>query len=252
MFITTPMLIMFAAACILHTVESCQTLHLRNRLMGFGCAWGNNVNFTGVAEHECVLRCMSDKSCTAVNYDVQDRVCMRMEVPCPVLEIQQYVHYQILAAPPVDDCVQWIPTGDWDYPRMVKYNSDPNGYQLHGVARLTRAGEVLPARWSKAKNIAYTVQNNTKFVSSVFEVLVVKKSCSVRWVNYDASSGNPLPPGAILGGHLADGMPLYVAITCLSANWQVAGYYNHETRTGTCQWGLSKNNQGNIKILATL
>ena len=251
MVITTPMLIMFAT-CILPIVLSCQTLHLRNRLMGLGCSWDNQVNFTGVAEHECVLCCVSDKSCTAVNYDVQEKVCTGIEVPCPVLQIYQHIHYQILAAPPVDGCVQWVSTSDWSYPRMVKYNSDPNGNDLHAIARLTRAGEVPPARWSKAKNRAYTVQNNTKFVSSVFEVLVVKESCSVRWVNYDAPNGNPLPPGVILGGHLADGTELYVAISCLSANWQVAGYYNHDTRIGTCQWGSSKNNRGSIKILTTL
>ena len=243
------------AACIssalMGCVSSCESSPLRDRIMGFGCAWDNRVNFTNVAEHECVLRCMFDKSCTAVNYDVQDRVCMCVEVPCPVLEIQQYIHYQILAPPPLDGCVHWVATNDRNYPRMVKYNSSPNGYNLIGIVRLRRAGKLLPAVWSQRNEKAVTVQNNTKFMSKAIEVLVAKESCSLRWVNYDASSGNALPPGAILGGHLADGTPLYVAIPCLTSTGDVAGYYNHDTRGGTCHYGRVRRNHGNIRLITT-
>ena len=168
------------AACIssavMGCVSSCESSPLRDRIMGFGCAWDNRVNFTNVAEHECVLRCMLDKSCTAANYDVQDRVCMWMEVPCPVLKTQQYTHYQILAPPPLDGCVHWVATNDRNYPRMVKYNSSPNGYNLIGIVRLRRAGELLPAFWSQRNEKAVTVQNNTKFMSKAIEVLVAKES----------------------------------------------------------------------------
>ena len=229
--------------------SSCESSYLPDRLMGFGCAWENQANFTGVAEHECVLRCMLGKSCAAVNYDVQERVCMRMEVPCLVLETHQSTHYQIFAPQPVDGCVQWIATSDWNYPRLVKYNNYLYGYNLHGVARLRSAGEVLPGRWHNNSQKAYTVQNNTKLIKSVFEVLVVKESCSLRWVYYDTSSDNPIPPKAIRGGHLVDGTSLFVAMTYLTDTRNVVGYYNHVIRMGTCAWGKVRNNRGGIKIL---
>ena len=152
MSISTPMSNIFAA-CISYSlrmpVPSCRSSHLRDVAIGFGCAWDNQANSTGVAEHECVLLCMLDKSCAAVNYDVQDSVCMQMEVPCMVLETHQYTHYKILAPPPVDGCIQWTVSSDWNYPRTVKYNRKPNGYKLDGIARPNMAGEVLPARCPK-------------------------------------------------------------------------------------------------------
>ena len=252
MYISAPILIMFAACMpsgIMTSVLSCESSYIHGRLMGFGCAWDNRVNVTGVAEHECVLRCMLDKSCAAVNYDAKEKVCMWIEVPCPVLESHQYTHYQILAPQPVDGCIQWIATSNRNYPRIVKYKSNPNGYYRHAVIRLKRAGEVLPGKWSLSQQHASAVQNNMAFSDRQFEVLVVKESCSVRWVYYDASSGNPMTPGAIVGGHLIDGTPLYVAIACLTENYHVAGYYNHETRMGTCLYGRVRNNRGIVKML---
>ena len=241
-------------ACIsrtfLKSVTCCESFHLRDRLLGYGCAWNNQVIITDVAEHECVLRCMLDKSCTAVNYDVQDRVCMRMEVPCPVLETHQHTHYQILAPPPMDGCVQWLVSNDWNSPRMVKYNNKPGS--VHGVARLDSAGELLPARWPRDSQKAFTVQNNDEFSHIVFEVLVVNKSCSLGWVNYNASSGNPLHPGAILGGHLADGTLVYVALFPVTSSRKLVGYYNHETRLGTFYYYKVRNTQGSMEILTAL
>ena len=246
------MLFIVFVACIsselLKSVISCESFHLHDKLLGYGCGWNNQVIITDVAEHECVLRGMLDKSCTAVNYDVQDRVCMRMEVPCPVLEIHQYVHYQILTPTPADGCVLWMVPNDWSHPRMVKYINKPES--RHAVARIESAGELLPAKWPRNVPKASSVQNNAQFSDSVFEVLVVKESCSLRWVNYNASSGNPLPPGAILGGHLADGTLLYVALFQVAASRKMVGYYNDETRMGTCSFYGVRNIQDSMEILA--
>ena len=203
--------------------------------MGFGCAWDTQDNFTHVAEHECILRCFVDKLCRAVNYDVQENVCMRIEEPCPVVGVQQHVHYQILAEDPEGGCVQWVATNDWNYPRMVKYNRQINGVAWQGVVRLTNAGETLPGRWNLGDTDAISIQNNTKLATGTFDVLVVNEVCSLVWVYYDAASGKPMPPGAILGGHLADGTPLYVAAVNLSKRRSfLVGYYNHVTRKATC------------------
>ena len=252
MSISTPMSNIFAASILyslMMSVSSCKLSHLRDIVIGFGCAWDNQVNSTGVAEHECVLLCMLDKSCAAVNYDVQDRVCMQMEVPCTVLETHQNTHYQILAPPPMDGCTQWTVSSDWNYPRMVKYNRKHNGYKLDGVARLNMAGEVLPARWPEGYLKAFTIQNNIRFGDTAFEVLLVKESCSLSWVYYNASSGNAMPPGAIMGGHLADGTQLYVAIAYMTDTVNLLGFYNQRTRMGAYYHNGVQNTQGGMKIL---
>ena len=196
-------------------VSSCKTIHAKEWLLGFGCVWDNAINLIGVVEHECVLSCVSDKSCKAVNYDAEEDICMKIELPCPMLEVRQRQHYQILATVPEEGCVQWVTTHDWSYPRMVKYNHTTDGSRLHVVVRFTAAGELLPAKWpptisdTENGNIkAYTVQDNSIISKNAFDVLVVNVACSLLWVDYDASSGNSMPPGAVVGGHLADEAPL--------------------------------------------
>ena len=216
-------------------VSSCELrMYLRNRLMGFGCARNKQVTFTDVAGHECVLRCMLHKSCTAVNYYAEEKICVRFEVPCPILEMHQHVHYQILAPTHLEGCINWVNTHDWDYPRMVKYNHTVNGLKPHGVARLMMAGEILPAKRPRTNQVAITVQGNARVSKDIFEFWVVNETCSLLWMDYDASSGNCLPAGAVVGGRLADETPLYVAAVNVSASQHVIGYYNHVTRVATC------------------
>ena len=217
-------------------VSSCESTILRERFMGFGCSEDNQIKFTGVAEHECVLRCVLDKYCTAVNYDAQEKSCSRFEKPCPVFGIYEHMHYQILALAPKDGCVKWVATHDWDYPRIVKKSERPNG-QARRLARLRKAGEILPAKWPDNNFNAFTAQYNSVIYDNEFEVLVVNEACSLLWVNYDASSGSPMPPRGILGGHLADGTPLYVAAVNVPGTIAyVVGYYNDIRRIGTCNY----------------
>ena len=229
-------------------VSSCESMSIRERLFGIGCAWDNPVVLAGVEEHECVLRCLPDKTCTAVNYDVQNKVCTRSGTPCPVLETQSNVNYQILATVPVDGCVQWVATHDWNYPRIVKVNQDVGGDYPLGVTRLISNGDILPAKWPNNNANVYTIKSGSVTYSSTFEVLAVNKACSLRWVYYDASSSDPLPTGAIQGGHWSDGTPLYVALIYARADRHVVRYYNHATRMGTCDYS-GENNKQNLELL---
>ena len=228
-------------ACVLfelpNPVSSCKSVALRDRLIGFGCAEDNQKTFTDVAEHECILHCVGDKSCTAVNYDAKDKMCTRLEYPCPVLGIYEHLTYQILAPAPIDGCAQWVVTNDWNYPRIVKKNEVPGAYSPVVVARIVANEEILPAKWPLYNTNAYTIQESSALVHGVFEVFVVNKACSLLWLSYDASSGDPLPPGAIPGGRLADGTPLYVAAVHVTGHGKyVLGYYNHLTRMGACYY----------------
>ena len=205
---------------------------------GAGCSWENPVNITGVTIHECVLHCALNEKCKAVNYDIESNVCMRMTIPCPVIETQPHVYYQMLTAAVEDVCVRWVAIHDWNYQRMVKVNQDVDGNYPLGVARIeTGAGDILPAKWPNNNHNVFTVKSAALFSGSLFDVLVVHESCSLRWVFYDASNGNPLPTGAIQGGHLTDGTPLYVALMHATDIRRVIGYYNHDARMGTCEYG---------------
>ena len=58
-----------------------------------------------------------------------------------------------------------------------------------------------------------------------------------------------MPPGAIMGGHLADETPLYVAVAYMSDTVNLLGFYNHETRMGTYYHNGVQNTPGGMKIL---
>ena len=219
---------------LFNMASACEDMELHPRISGAGCVLDNSISLLAVEEHECVLHCLAHKTCKAVNYDVQNKVCVRIETPCPVVETQLHVNYQILAIVPVDECVRWVATHDWNYPRIVKVNQNVGGDYPLGVARLTSGGDTLPAKWP-----------NNIFL---FEVLAVNEACSLRWVYYDASRSDPLPTGAIQGGHWSDGTPLYVALVYASADRHVVGYYNYATRMGTCDYN-GENNKQDIELL---
>ena len=227
---------------------ACEQMELHPRILGAGCVWDNSISLLAVEEHECVLRCLAHKTCKAVNYDVQNEVCVRSETPCPVVETQPNVNYQILATVPVDECAQWVATHDWNYPRIVKVNQDVGGDYPLGVARLTSGGDTLPAKWPDNHVNAFTIKSGSVTYSSTFEVLVVNEACSLRWLYYDASSSDPLPTGAIQGGKRSDGTPLYVALIYARVDRHVVGYYNPATRMGTCDYN-GENNKQDIELL---
>ena len=169
-----------------------------------------------------------------------------------MLEVRQRIRYMILASVPEEGCVQWVTTHDWSYPRMVKYTTD--GSRLHAVVRFTAAGELLPAKWPPGDtgngNIkARTVQDNSIISKNAFDVLVVNEACSLLWVDYDASSGNSMPPGAVVGGHLADKTPLHVAVIFVGEHYHVIGYYNHVSKVGICDYATRVTINQIVKIL---
>ena len=229
--------------------SSCEQMTLSPRILGAGCAWDNAMTVLTVEEHECVLGCFTHKTCKAINYDVQSKACTRSETPCPVVEPQPNVNYQILATVPVDECVQWVATHDWNYPRIVKVNREviTGNYPL-GVARFVSGGDLLPAKWPDNNANVYTIKSGGVAFTSAFEVLVVKETWSLRWVYFDASSSDPLPTGAIQGGQWSDGTPLYVALVYARADKHVIGYYNHATRIATCDY-FGTNNLKNLELL---
>ena len=55
------------------------------------------------------------------------------------------------------------------------------------------------------------------------EILTKDAACPLPWMPYTA--GEPLPSGAVAGGHLADGSALYV-MKIADNNYMFFGYYN--------------------------
>ena len=83
--------------------------------------------------------------------------------------------------------------------------------------------------------------------SGNFEILVVGAHCITGWVDYDATSGAPLPADAVLGGAFTNGTQLYVA-------WlydpSMSGYYNVDARIAYAEAsGIHARTQMQILVL---
>ena len=68
-----------------------------------------------------------------------------------------------------------------------------------------------------------------------YEKVAVDASGSVTWVWYNATKGQPLPTGALIGSYVAaTGTPLYVSRLMPTNDLLVVGYYNPQNRKA---WG---------------
>ena len=92
---------------LFNMASGCEQMELHPRILGARCVWDCSISFLTAEEHACALRCLAHKAYKAINNDIENKVCARSETPFPSsLETQ--------AAVPVDECVQWVATHDWN------------------------------------------------------------------------------------------------------------------------------------------
>uniref|UniRef100_A0A182FHR1 Uncharacterized protein n=1 Tax=Anopheles albimanus TaxID=7167 RepID=A0A182FHR1_ANOAL len=91
-------------------------------------------------------------------------------------------------------------------PHMVPGGTDSDGCQIF-VGRAHHAGDLLPAKVIPDKNAAYVPYGGEETFVDQVEVLVHKQ------LVWDVASSGQVPLGAIIGGHTADGEPLYIGRT---------------------------------------
>ena len=133
-----------------------------------------------------------------------------------------------------NDCLEWrIHADDWPED-LVVVNDGDNDY---AVARFTIGDALLPGAYRNGNT--KTVMGGTRQNDLTGEYLLVPPPCSVGWVAWSSSSGTYLPVGAIVGGQLANVMPLYVSMGLVETNKMEIGYYNPETTRGHC-WASAR------------
>ena len=122
------------------------------------------------------------------------------------------------------------------------------------VARMPVNSDIIPGKLTKDTLLVWAgysggvVYQSGSSPSS--EVLVVDPSCSTVWVDYDASTGAPLPARAIVGGHQGSTL-LYVArlwVSVPEATDYSFGFYDPDADLAYVQfYGLYTNT--NMSIL---
>ena len=196
----------------------CETSPIHEPIYGKTCETSRYMTIIAATEnHHCTLACIGNTDCKAIIYDDHQSVCILLQQPCILLQSHTDHVYQSFE----HQCTKWIPTGH-DVPAFWIYES---GTAKSYVTRMYVNDDALIGK--ATNNIFRAIFPNASVFQNAeghHEVLVVDDSCRVTWVWYDATSGQPLPTGAFIGGFWED-TPMYVSRLPIQGNL-IVGYYD--------------------------
>ena len=127
-------------------------------------------------------------------------------------------------------------------------NEDLYGWDPHYAVRAMVNGDLLILNWSPTESVARGADRNGNAVAmNTWQQMVFEAGLSFKWVRY--TTGTPVPKGAVVGGHLADGTPLYVAIPLGLSSRRLIGYYDPAIGKASSYWTLAVRQGGIINIM---
>jgi hypothetical protein len=97
-------------------------------------------------------------------------------------------------------------SGGYVPPNAVAGGRDINGETIY-VGRAPDSGELIPGKIVPSCGVCYVAYTGKELAHRSYEYLVTPTYGSLRWVS--ASNGQ-IPSGAVLGGHISCGEPLFV------------------------------------------
>ena len=125
-------------------------------------------------------------------------------------------------------CLQWGP--DQQVGREAVQELD--GTTVFYVSRIKRDNAIIVGKATFPLGIFFGVDSVGEhfFETDDIEVLTIDEACTWSWLSY--TSGEELPVGAVMGGHLASGSPIYVAKMYANNGVPAFGYYSIEYGMG--------------------
>lgn len=209
---------------ILSVAHSCQTSYSREPLDGIKCVSENQIyqNLTNTQWHICVIYCMQ-RSCAFINYNRPKRYCLVSDDSCAITEPAE--DFTMAVFGPQWECLKWVNHTGADVPQdAVQFYDHLHDFILW-PARVRDNRNILPGKTTVHTDWSWACLEGQWYDRSQDkEVLTVAPNCMVTWQSFTA--GDPLPAGAVVGGQLADGEPLYIiASTSIGS----VGSYNPQT-----------------------
>ena len=111
--------------------------------------------------------------------------------------------------------------------------------------------DLLVMNWSPIDAVACGLDTGGEAIETpAWEYMVVDPACNYVWVRFWA--GDPIPEGAVVGGHLADSTPLYVVVTLSLSQVRPIGYYNPLNNTHFSYWRFPITYSGAANILVKI
>ena len=125
-------------------------------------------------------------------------------------------------------CIQWG--------RDVEVGREPvqvyTGHEMILVSRIRHGNSVIIGKLGTTRFLANFEGQSFEAVSTDYniEVLTIDDACTWSWLTY--TSGEVLPVGAVIGGHLNSGSPIYVAKMHNGLVEPAFGYYSTDNSLG--------------------
>ena len=200
-------------------VTACDMRYTNSPLYGLRCVSTVAADIRQAFHPQCIWRCLRIKACHYVNHNSTTGQCELGLGQCESL--QSAGGFLVNAfGPPRQGCVRW---GSSQEPGWVTVRMG-----LRDVARIMSSGAVLIGNyyfqweifWANKEGVSVGPVNEA---DQDIELLIKDATCPLPWIPYTA--GEPLPFGAVAGGHLDDGSATYVA-KVIHNGYAVFGYYN--------------------------
>ena len=127
-------------------------------------------------------------------------------------------------------CLQWGPVQQVGWEAVHEFD----GYTVLYVSRIDIANAIIVGKYVVKSGHFFGVNADGLVMnidSDNVEVLTIDEVCTCTWLPY--TSGEVLPTGAVIGGNLVSGSPLYVAKMYNNGlGISAFGYYSTESSMG--------------------
>ena len=202
------------------------------QVVGQSCVSNHDTkSFAAQAHGYCMWKCLSEKRCFHVNYNILSGNCNLGFNICAAQATESDMTLNQFY-PRKGECMEWVPYTVNLHP--VRSGDNVNWKATEVVARVQyKPGVVVPGKvHPNFKNAFYSSLGSTKIAhfqsqtDTAIEVLAVDRACLQFWVAMDA--GSSLPEGPVVAGHLNDGTALYTTKFWPRSKLNY-GYYNPQT-----------------------
>ena len=183
-------------------MAACEPRHTIRPLHGLRCLTTVSTAVWQTARPQCVWLCLHMKTCHYINYNAHAGQCELGLGQCKSL--QPDIGIMVNAFGPLRlGCLHW---GSKQKPGWEPVQEQNRGLY---VARSASGDAVLIGKLNTKQNKLRANSEGAVIVTDQdIEILLLDTACPFPWMPYMA--GEPLPSGAVVGGHLADGTTTYV------------------------------------------
>ena len=197
-------LVMFSGVSFIWAGK-CDHYSLTTTYKGGYCT-GEGILTQLVDPHLCRYQCIVSTTCNAYNYNTTRETCTYFSSPCPQPFSDPTMEFAVFTQRPYEQCYEWIAfiSGDPIDERMARTEHVSHGI----IGRTQRSGQdiVCSFRTRYSKCYGYF---GAWYDTSRFQRLRIMEGCATYWVTY--TSQDPLPPRAVIAGHMANGDIVFVS-----------------------------------------